>query len=87
MGRGRPPLHLTPREPRKKRVIVLEDLDFLWDESELLEMAQIWKMGFSIHYIAEYYDRDPDEVLLALIHLGRNEMISSRKGGLFGEKS
>lgn len=71
---------------RKKRVIVCEDLNFLWDEPELEEMAQIWEQGWSPNYMGEYFGRDPDEVIFALIHLGREGKISNRKGGLFGTK-
>lgn len=82
---ARPPLSLSLyREPRRNRVIVLEDLNFFWDESELNEMAEIWRQGFSVYYISEYFERDPDEILLALMHLARQERIRRRKGGLFG---
>jgi hypothetical protein len=60
---------------RKKRVVVCEDCDFVWDEPELEEIVQMWKEGVSIWNIGEHFNRDPDEVLFAIIHLGREERI------------
>jgi hypothetical protein len=74
-------LHM-PLEPRLNRVCVLEDLDFWWDEWELKDIKKMWKMELSINYMAEHFDRDPDEVILAIIHLAREEKIIRRKSGL-----
>lgn len=73
-----------PKDPRKNRVIVLEDLNFVWDEEELFDMKCKWDEGESIMQVSQYFDRDPDEVVIALIHLARKSKISGRKGGLFG---
>ncbi len=70
--------------PRKNRVIVLEDMNFIWDEWELEELAQCWKKGVNIYRLAERYERDPDEVLLALMHLAREDRIKQRDKGLRG---
>lgn len=75
---------LELREARMNRVIVLEDLDFLWDRSELREIVQMWQKNFSLHYMAEYLEREPDEIFLALLHLSRNKRIEARKGGILG---
>lgn len=72
------------REPRRNRVIVLEDLNFIWDKKELLEMVEMWEQGKSVIAISNYFDRDPDEILLALMHLAKEDRITSREGGLFG---
>jgi hypothetical protein len=63
---------------RLNRVIVLEDMNFIWEQSDLREVKKMWKMNFSIKYMAEYFDRDPDEILLALIHLAKDDRIKSR---------
>jgi hypothetical protein len=60
---------------RKKRVVVCEDCDFVWDEPELEEIVQMCKQGVSIWIISKHFDRDPDEVLFAIVHLGRAERI------------
>ncbi|MGM0903090.1 MAG: hypothetical protein ACQEXB_18575 [Bacillota bacterium] len=71
-------------EARKCRVIVLEDLDFVWDEEELEDIAFCWQEGMSVRAIANRFKRDPDEILLALIHLAREERIKQREKGLMG---
>lgn len=68
---------------RMNRVIVLEEMNFVWDRSELTQMARMWRQGTSVEDIADEFDRDPDEVVLALMHLARNGRINQRKGGLF----
>lgn len=68
--------------PRKKRVIVCEELNFLWDDPELKELAEMWVEGGDVRLIANYFDRDPDEILMALVHLARKDQINTRKGGL-----
>jgi hypothetical protein len=73
------------RDARMNRVCACEDLDFWWDRSELHEMKKLWKKDFSVRWMAEHFDRDPDEVLLALIHLAKEDRISARKSGLKGE--
>ncbi|MFF2449338.1 hypothetical protein ACFVSW_20050 [Neobacillus sp. NPDC058068] len=64
---------------RKKRVIACEDLDFVWDEPELDEMANMWESGTSVMSISKHFKaRDPDEVFIALFHLAREDKISDR---------
>lgn len=70
--------------PRKNRIIVLESLNFLWDDPELKEIADMWEQEVSICSMGEHFNRDPDEVLLAVIHLARKGRISKRKSGLGG---
>ena len=70
---------------RKKRVIVLEDLNFVWDAPELSELSVMWIDGVSVEEIAEHFDRDPDEVVLAIMHLAREDKITARKSGLKGD--
>lgn len=72
------------KEPRKKRVIVLEEMDFVWCQSELNEVSRMWREGCSVQSIGEVLERDPDEVLLAIIHLAKSGFVKSRKQGLGG---
>lgn len=65
----------TAREPRAKRVIVLEDLNFVWDESELDEIVSMVNKGTDLFQIGQHFKRDPDEVLLAFVHLARKDKI------------
>lgn len=82
--KGQPNLDVNLKDALKNRVIVLEDANFIWEEKELREMVKLWKKGYSIEYMAEHYERDPDDVLLALIHLAKEDRIKPRKGGGFG---
>lgn len=68
---------------RRNRVIVLEDLDFVWERNELNQIAKMWSEGKYLRDIAFETDRKDDEVFLALFHLSRAGKITSRKGGLF----
>jgi hypothetical protein len=38
---------IPTRKARKNRVIVLEEMNFVWDKPELEEMAQMWESGSS----------------------------------------
>jgi hypothetical protein len=75
-------LHMT--EKRQKVYIALEDLDFIWDIRQVRELDEMWRRGFSLQYMAEYFDRDPDEVALLLMDRLRRGRIRPRKGGIFG---
>ena len=74
------------RSPRKNRIVILEELNFIWDEPELKEMSKMWESEIAVQHIAERFNRDADEVLLALIHLARAKRISSRACGLGGKE-
>jgi hypothetical protein len=69
---------------RKNKVIVCEELNFYWDEPELEKLQRFWSRGLSTEKIAEHFKRDPDEVLIALIYLAREDLIKTRKGGGLG---
>ncbi|GKU81227.1 helix-turn-helix domain containing protein [Niallia sp. NCCP-28] len=64
---------------RRNIVIVLEEVNFIWDRSELKEIVQMWKKGISLWEMGEYFGRDPDEVMLACIHLAKEKRIQYRR--------
>lgn len=75
--------HLTKR--RNHLYLALEGLDFVWSLAEVSEFRQMWRKGFSIYEIAEYFQReDVDEVALLVMCQMRKGRIRQRKGGLFG---
>lgn len=74
------------KNPRKNRIVILEELDFIWDEPELKEICILWESEISIKHIAKQFRRDPDELLLALLHLARVGRIKNRASGLKGEE-
>jgi hypothetical protein len=64
-----------------------EDLDFFWDEKEVLEFDRLWESRMNILDIAAHFDRDPDEVMLLAIDRARKGFIAKRKGGIVGKGS
>jgi predicted Rossmann fold nucleotide-binding protein DprA/Smf involved in DNA uptake len=68
---------------RKNRIVILEEMNFVFDEPELTEIAGMWQEGKHINCIAKHFDREPDEMLLALLHLSREGKIERRRGGLY----
>lgn len=74
--------HLT--EQRNKIYIACEDLDFLWDEEQILEVIAMWNMGIPIEYIASSFGREVDEAALLIFDLCRQGKIKPRPGGVFG---
>lgn len=60
---------------RRNIVVALEDLDFIWDSDELRDMVELHNEGKDIEYMAWFFNRDPDEVFIALFHLARKGKI------------
>lgn len=67
----RPEDFVYKKRKRRKIVVILDDLDFIWDEPELFKLAKMNNEGMSILEMAEAFERDPDEIFLALFHLAR----------------
>jgi hypothetical protein len=61
------------RKPRLNRVIVLDDLNYYWPRKHLRWLRELKAKGYSVQEITKYFARDPDEVLIALIHLATSE--------------
>lgn len=74
--------HLTKR--REKVYIALEDMDFVWSLVEVEAFRRMWHEGQSIYEMAQYFDRDPDEVTVLVMCQMRKEKIEQRPGGLMG---
>lgn len=68
------------REPRLNRVIVLDSLNYLWEREDLKKLKRMRAKGLAVkEMVYEFEDRDPDETLIALIHLATNEEEKYRK--------
>jgi hypothetical protein len=67
-------------------MIILEDINFEWSTSDIARAIDMWKNKESIIEIAKAFNRDPDEVLLLLLHLARQRKIKKRKVNLYGRK-
>lgn len=68
------------------KVIVLEELDFMWSEEDLMQLAKMWEQEESIETMSRQFERDPDEIILALMHLAKQDKIRPRKVGLLGRR-
>lgn len=69
---------------RSHTYICCEDLDFVWDEREVVQVEKMWASGLSLFDIARAFDRAPDEVALLIMDRARKGKIKQRKGGVFG---
>jgi hypothetical protein len=61
-----------------------DDINFFWDEKEVMAFDELWKNGTNILDIAEFFNRDPDEVMILGIDRARKGFIGKRKGGIVG---
>jgi hypothetical protein len=67
--------------------IALEEINFLWSLSEVHEFDQLWNDGYSIEYMAEYFNRKPIEILILALDRAEKGMIKRRKNGIWGERN
>lgn len=63
----------------------LEEMNFHWDFDQVKEFKKMWRKGFSLIDIAEYFDRPQEEVAVLLIDQSMKSFVKARKGGLFGK--
>ncbi|WP_227522037.1 helix-turn-helix domain containing protein [Bacillus solitudinis] len=77
--------HLT--HSRQIIYIALEELNFLWDEKEVIEFDQMWKRGVSLKRMARYFNREEDEVAMLILDRKRKKRISVRDRGLHESRS
>lgn len=64
---------------RRNIIVLFEDceIDWCWDEDDLMELINMNKNGASIREMCERFDRDdPDEVFLALFYLAKRGKIT-----------
>lgn len=77
----------TPLGIKRRNIyIALEELDFIWCESEIPDIERLWNEGFSIWEIGQACDRDPDEVLILIMDRVRKGAIGNRPGGVMGRR-
>lgn len=72
------------KKSRTNIYIACEDMDFTWDEKEVLEVDEMWKLGASLWQIAKQVNRDLDEVVILLIDRCKNGQIGPRPEGIWG---
>lgn len=64
--------------------IACEEINFLWKERDVIEFREMWRKGYSIHQMAEYFQRGTDEVMILAMDQSRHRYIKSRPGGIWG---
>jgi hypothetical protein len=65
-------------------LIVLEDLNFQWNETDVKRVINMWKQGTSLADICEKVKRPGEEVFLLLLDLSINNKIKKRDGFIWG---
>ena len=66
-------------------IIVLEEMNFMWNESDVEIFRTMWARGECITNIAEVLKRDTDEVALLVMDQKRKRKIKIRAGGVLGK--
>ena len=67
--------------------IILMDVDFIWEKSDITNVIRLWKNNRSLKYIAKEMEREIDEVFLLLLHLARQNRIEKRNSYIWGVES
>ena len=67
--------------------IACEEYDFIWLESEIDMVRQLWRKGVSIVEIAKTVKRNVNEVAILIMDQNEHGEIGNRKGGVFGHVS
>ena len=60
-------------EPRDDYVILLDDLEFGMSKEQLNRILELHNKGWSFERIAKWENRDPYEVIIALLHISRGK--------------
>lgn len=69
------------RNPKERQYIALADdetFDFSWTNSEITQLKYLYNAGYKINQIALKMHRDPDEVAVVIIALGRKNKIKRK---------
>lgn len=74
----------TRKLDQAKHTIILEDVNFRWEDSTIKRVIRLWKCGVSLSEISRVVKRDADEVFLLLLHLSRSREITKREGYVWG---
>ena len=58
-------------------MIILDDLDFDWEEEKVNQVIGLWKKGKGLKEISNAVNRSEDETFMLLLHLTRHGKIKS----------
>ncbi|WP_445661314.1 helix-turn-helix domain containing protein [Bacillus sp. FSL M8-0063] len=70
------------KKSRRNLYIALEDLDLLFDESEVIRLQEMWKEGKGILEIAKELGRHQLEIAALIMDQADKNIIKSRPMGL-----
>lgn len=74
------------REYRDGRVVVAcEGLNFIWNREEVSEFRKMWREGYSLDYMADFFYRKREEVIFLVMDQTMRNNIMPRKGFIWGE--
>lgn len=80
--RGEAVLGRTNAKTTFKIYIACEEMNYFWTEADLMMFRHLWKTGESLAQIAEYFRRDPDEVVILIIDQAKKGLIDPRREGI-----
>lgn len=66
------------------KVIVLENLDFAWEEKAIDDVIVMWNKGVSLQDISKEVKRSNNETFLLLMDLSLKNKIKKRARGIWG---
>lgn len=66
-------------------MIILDDLDFDWEEEKVNQVIGLWKKGKGSEEISNAVNRSEDETFMLLLHLTRHGKIKKRGYGIWGK--
>ncbi|QPA33403.1 hypothetical protein [Thermaerobacillus caldiproteolyticus] len=74
------------KERYPETYLLFDDIDFYWDERDVLRFDHMWNEGYSLEDIATYFQRHEDEIALLVIDRARKGYIQPRPTGIRGVK-
>lgn len=66
----------------KSTVIILEELDFIWDDESIQKFREMWEENKTISEISKYFKRSKNEIALLVMDQEMKYKIKPRSIGL-----
>jgi hypothetical protein len=74
------------KEKLSYRYIALEniEIDFVWDERDVVSVDMLWEKGYAIDFIAAEFNRPINDLFALLWDRLEQGFIQERPGGIYG---
>lgn len=72
------------RRTKERIYIAHEEVNFIWDMSDVREFRFMWRKGKSLEYISEYFERPEIDIFQLMTDQLENGKVKGRKGGIYG---